>query len=393
MIGDLLVVSRAGLAGVFLVAGAAKLTDPAASRRALSDYGFSASVIGPAAILLPAAEIVTGALLLTGPLVGAGALAALALLLVFTTAMATAVARGREGDCQCFGRLAAAPAAFTALVRNVLLTVLAAFVVVAGARVEVPGVLSWAASLGTAGQRAAICIAALLGLVLISRVARLMRGSGSGAGVMPVDASGRSSGTRTVDLTIGIVTYDDYDGVYFTLQALRMYHDVAGIELLVVDNYGCDHTRQLVEGWVGGRYIRAVDVTGTAWPRDVVFREARGEAVLCCDSDVLLEPGVIARLRQYYRDHPDCRDLLQGPLLSDSGELAASLGMFSCRKAAWPGFNPAFHGYDGEEGYIHEEFRKRGARCVHVPWLRWMHRFGRPRGAPFAVVPSYSDLQ
>ena len=39
-------------------------------------------------------------------------------------------------------------------------------------------------------------------------------------------------------LSIGMATFDDYDGVYFTLQALRLYHpEVAdGLELLVVDN-------------------------------------------------------------------------------------------------------------------------------------------------------------
>ena len=25
-------------------------------------------------------------------------------------------------------------------------------------------------------------------------------------------------------LTIGMATYDDYDGVYFSIQAIRMYH-------------------------------------------------------------------------------------------------------------------------------------------------------------------------
>ena len=29
------------------------------------------------------------------------------------------------------------------------------------------------------------------------------------------------------------------------------------------------------------------------------------------------------------------------------------LGMFSCRKEAWLGFNPLFNGFGGEEGYIH----------------------------------------
>ncbi len=40
-------------------------------------------------------------------------------------------------------------------------------------------------------------------------------------------------------LTIGMATYDDYDGVYFTIQALRMYHPICQIdevEFVVIDN-------------------------------------------------------------------------------------------------------------------------------------------------------------
>src|SRR3954451_22538051 len=98
-----------------------------------------------------------------------------------------------------------------------------------------------------------------------------------------------------VALTIGMPTYNDFDGVYFTLQALRQYQDLADTELLVVDNYGCEDTRTFVENWTRGRYIRATDVVGTAAPRDLVFREAQGQAVLCCDSHVLFAPGAIAR--------------------------------------------------------------------------------------------------
>ena len=61
------------------------------------------------------------------------------------------------------------------------------------------------------------------------------------------------------------------------------------------------------------------------------------------------------------------------------------LGLFSCRKAAWPGFHPGFRGFGGEEGYIHEKFRKLGRRCLCLPWLRWVHRFGRPAGAPYPL--------
>src|SRR5919107_684846 len=224
-----------------------------------------------------------------------------------------------------------------------------------------------------------------------------------------------------VALTIGMATYNDFNGVYFTLQALRLYQDLPDTELLVVDNYGCPNTKALVEGWIhGARYLLATEVRGTAAPRDLVFREARGEAVLCCDSHVLFAPGVIGRLKEYYREHPDCPDLLQGPLVYDDLQSISThfepvwraemwgtwatdprgqdpegepfeipmqgLGAFSCRKGAWPGFNPMFRGFGGEEGYIHEKFRRAGGRCLCLPWLRWTHRFSRSAGIEYPLT-------
>jgi len=221
-------------------------------------------------------------------------------------------------------------------------------------------------------------------------------------------------------LTIGMATYDDFDGVYFTVQALRLYQDLDDVELVVVDNYGCAATRDLVVNWVRGTYVLAPEVVGTAASRDRVFRSARGAAVLCCDSHVLFAPGVISRLKRFYQENPACEDLLQGPLVYDDGRLMSThlepvwreqmwgtwaadprgidrdgepfeipmqgLGAFSCRTDAWLGFHPAFRGFGGEEGYIHEKFRQAGRRCLCLPWLQWMHRFGRPRGTPFPLT-------
>ena len=53
-----------------------------------------------------------------------------------------------------------------------------------------------------------------------------------------------------VALTIGMPTYNDFSGVYFTLQALRCYQYMRDTELLVVDNYGCPTTKDIVENWV-----------------------------------------------------------------------------------------------------------------------------------------------
>jgi hypothetical protein len=223
-----------------------------------------------------------------------------------------------------------------------------------------------------------------------------------------------------VALTIGMPTYNDFDGVYFTMQALRHYQDLEDTELLVVDNYGCEHTKAYVEGWAGARYILATDAVGTAAAKNRVFAEAKGEAVLCCDSHVMFLPGVIARLKAYYQEHPHTRDLLQGPLVADDLQTISThfdpvwideiwgfwatdprgldpdgepfdipmqgMGAFSCRKEAWLGFNPAFRGFGGEEGYIHEKFRQAGARTLCLPWLRWVHRFGRPAGVPYPAL-------
>ncbi|MGA7669174.1 MAG: glycosyltransferase [Nitrolancea sp.] len=221
-------------------------------------------------------------------------------------------------------------------------------------------------------------------------------------------------------LTVGMATYNDFDGVYFTLQALRLYHDLADTELIVVDNYGCEHTRAFVQDWAGARYVRATEVVGTAAARERIFHEAEGTAVLVCDSHVLFAPDSIARLKNYFRDHPDTADLLQGPLMGDNLRTIGThfdpvwrdqmwgiwaidprgvdphsepfeipmqgLGVFSCRRAAWPGFNPAFRGFGGEEGYIHEKFRQAGGRCLCLPWFQWVHRFARPAGVPYPLT-------
>jgi len=213
-----------------------------------------------------------------------------------------------------------------------------------------------------------------------------------------------------------MATHNDFNGVYFTLQSLRLYHDLTNTELIVVDNFGCDATKHYVES-INARYILFTEVVGSTIPKGRLFLEAEGDAVLCCDSHVLFAPGSIARLRAYYRDHPDCIDFLQGPIVfddlttirthlemkwnaqqwgvwqtdprgldpeGDPFEIPAQgLGAFSCRRAVWPGFNPRFHGFGGGEGYIHEKIRRAGGRCLCLPWLRWVHRFDRPAGIPY----------
>lgn len=228
-------------------------------------------------------------------------------------------------------------------------------------------------------------------------------------------------------LTIGMATSHDFDGVYFTVQALRVYHaDVMPfVEIIVVDNAPESPHSEAVKGLMArvprGRYIAMPEPRGTAAPRDRIFREASAEAVLCIDSHVLLWPDSIRRLINYFSEHPGCADLLQGPMMDDSiGSVHAThmdpvwraqmfgvwgndprghdfhaapfeiqmhgLGLFACRKDAWQGFNEHFRGFGGEEGYIHEKFRQSGARTLCLPFLRWLHRFARPAGVPYTLT-------
>lgn len=226
-------------------------------------------------------------------------------------------------------------------------------------------------------------------------------------------------------LTIGMATYDDYDGVYFSLQALRMYHPevMDRVELLVIDNHPdgpCSRSLKDLDGWLPNyRYIPEPLLNGTSQSRNRVFAEAAGEIVLCMDCHVFIEPGALRRLIAYFDANPETRDLVQGPLVADdlkniSTHFKASwgagmfgqwdrdargenpdndpfeipmqgLGLFACRRQAWLGFHKDFRGFGGEEGYIHEKYRQHGARALCLPFLRWLHRFARPMGVPYPL--------
>jgi hypothetical protein len=224
-----------------------------------------------------------------------------------------------------------------------------------------------------------------------------------------------------------MATFDDFEGAYFTITSLLIHHADAlrDCNMVVVDNNPGSRQGKLVREWITRGVPRAeyhpfAEATGTAQPRNEVFRRASGRAVLCIDCHVLLVPGAVGRLLDYYAAHPDTRDLLTGPLLADSGQVAAThqrpqwsagawgvwavdergqnpdgepfpiwqqgMGLFSCRKDAWVGFHPEFRGFGGCESYVMEKFRRGGGNVLCCPWLRWTHRFERPHGAAYPVA-------
>jgi glycosyltransferase involved in cell wall biosynthesis len=226
-------------------------------------------------------------------------------------------------------------------------------------------------------------------------------------------------------LTIGMATYDDYDGVYFSIQAIRLYHPeiLPHVEFLVVDNNPggpCAKALKGLENHVPNyRYVPLGSTQGTA-ARELLFLEADGDFVLCMDSHVYFFPGALAKLTTYLIESPHCSDLLHGPLVSEDhlrvrthldpvwrrgmygiwagdprGEDPDAppfeiplhgLGVFVCRRDAWPGFNPRLAGFGVEGGYIHEKIRRNGGKILCLPFLRWLHRFQRPLGTPYLAT-------
>jgi len=216
-------------------------------------------------------------------------------------------------------------------------------------------------------------------------------------------------------LTIGIPTFDDYDGLYFTVNSLRLYHPITTtdeVEIIILDNnpkgkYG-DLNSKIASKASNIRYIPYTKKQSTTVKWNI-FEYAEGEYVLILDSHVMLAPGAIEALLEYYENNPDTMNLIQGPLLYDDMQTVSTsfkegwgshmygkwhmdeeyklglpfeisfsgMGLFSYRRDAFPKLNQDFRGFGCEEWYVHEKFRQNGGKVICIPQLKWMHRFGR----------------
>ena len=58
------------------------------------------------------------------------------------------------------------------------------------------------------------------------------------------------------------------------------------------------------------------------------------------------------------------------------------LGLFTCRRESWLGFNKDSRFFGGEELYIHQKYRKAGRTCWCLPFLRWWHDFYKDPNKP-----------
>lgn len=226
-------------------------------------------------------------------------------------------------------------------------------------------------------------------------------------------------------LTIGSAVYDDFDGIFFSYQSIRLNNQdiLDDLDLIVVDNNPESAEGKATLKFCLDARINYIPITSnkSTGLRNHVFKNSKASHTLCMDPHVLFEPNTIKNLINFYEQNPESGDLHQGPLLMDiikghdpmthmdpvwrsqmwgtwginpkganaEGEPfdvpMQGLGVFSCKTDQWLPFNENFIGFGGEEGYIHEKFRQNKRRTLCLPFLRWIHRFGRPRGVPYPL--------
>ena len=149
--GLLFLFIRLVLAGVFGLAGIAKLADLPGSRQAMRDFGLPAALAEPLGLLLPLAELAVALALLPASTAWWAALGGLLLLVGFIGGIAVNLARGRTPNCHCFGQLHSKPIGQPTLLRNGVLALLAGTLVWQGPMGMGPSALRWLTSLSPLG--------------------------------------------------------------------------------------------------------------------------------------------------------------------------------------------------------------------------------------------------
>src|SRR5579859_320189 len=137
-----LLLARLVLAAVFALAAITKLLDRNGSRGAVAAFGVPAALANPVSLALPLAELAVVLALIPSVTAWVGAIGALLLLLLFIAGISFNLARGETPDCHCFGQLYSEPIGAKTIIRNVVLALVAVFVLVAGAGHPGPNALA-----------------------------------------------------------------------------------------------------------------------------------------------------------------------------------------------------------------------------------------------------------
>ena len=125
--------ARLYLAAIFLFACWHKILEPAAFALDIATYQIlPLGLVNPLAIVLPWVELAAGLMLLSGFRTRAAALLVAGMMVMFTVAIAIAVAKGLDMSCGCFASQASAedPISWRTVLRDLSWLLLAAYVLI-----------------------------------------------------------------------------------------------------------------------------------------------------------------------------------------------------------------------------------------------------------------------
>jgi len=110
-------------------------------------------------------------------------------------------------------------------------------------------------------------------------------------------------------LTIGMAVYDDFHGVFFTVQSLRMHHDLSDCEIVVVDNGSTDDTAELIRqiGRSSDKSVRYVYESrlGLHHARHAGVRAARGNLLVFTDDDATFDRKWLQAYANAFHSYPE----------------------------------------------------------------------------------------
>lgn len=211
-------------------------------------------------------------------------------------------------------------------------------------------------------------------------------------------------------LTIALATYSDFDGALFSIQHAKFLPDFLPIDqfVLVNNNPLGPETKLLIEFCQKAGVIYGEEpINSTSRSRQKAIELAPTDIVIVIDSHVLISPGSLEAIREYFSQEENLKDLLHGtslgedlvpngwswlpywraemfgiwnpePVPKEIKEIwAAGLGLFAIDKRFWPNFHPLHRGFGGEEGYIHDKIRANGGRVIFHPGVKFWHRYFR----------------
>lgn len=81
------------------------------------------------------------------------------------------------------------------------------------------------------------------------------------------------------------------------------------LEIIVVDDGSTDDTATVLARYADRVQLHSGPNGGVQRARNRAVEAARGEYIAMCDSDDLLEPGYVATMQAWLRDHPECNSI------------------------------------------------------------------------------------